>query len=523
MTPVRWRFSLRWLLGILVPALAGALLIAPVETPAAVLLLGTALLGAVVLFLLIDYWLGLWVRRMVGRPVTPVQFLQSEAGTIAFVGGVVLALLLVYLGVRLPVAARVQDALLGGAALCAFLAVIAVGVELALRPAGAAHRLQPVADRLPVPPLGVQVREAFDFQRICGPRLVGALALLWGGFLGGWVLIAIPTAWLGVRLSGWSGPLAALGTPDWPLPARLAGLFLLVSGSWVTATVFLTTFRVVQRVRRVGRLKEKVLGREFGLALETVGPLGSIGWGLSMMALLAIVAGVGAVAGSIAAGMVGAVVAWTLGVGTALALFWFAVVLPQTYTFPVLTRRDCGWLRAVEASVELLRIEGRTGVAKSLLAFLLFLTGVGIPAAVALLQGALDRRELLLAAILGEKSSRELQDALHREERHLPDALRKYFDLLERGRYLDALNGFQMWLHKHGGEDVTALRGTSLAMLFMGNRRAREFVERWQSLDPQDAEPARLLQEIADGLWKDDGRLFLEAQRRCTQPVGQGV
>ena len=205
-----------------------------------------------------------------------------------------------------------------------------------------------------------------------------------------------------------------------------------------------------------------------------------------------------------------------------IGLFWILLIWAQLYIFPVMTVRDCGWLRAYQVSLDLAGLEKRDSFLRALIATGLSLTIFGIPAAMALLLQGIGPRDLLISSILEEKTRQEIDRVLSEEERESPRLLDRYFDLLERGRYLDALNGFQMQLMKDP-EFVPALRGASLALLKMGNPQARETLERWEKLDPDSQEVAGLLLQREEGRWAEGGDLYEQAQRECTQEIGRGV
>lgn len=368
-----------------------------------------------------------------------------------------------------------------------------------------------------------RVRESVAFQRFVAPRIAVALARIVVG-----VLLALSLS-LGILTLA-----VSFGVPDgvwgflegrtWYWWANWLGLAAGCLAGWSVAVGFMGGFRVVQRSRRAGTLREGAFGREVGLAVEALGFWPTVAYGMLNVAAVVVVA----------------LVTW-IGIGIVLEpvlhedwqvlavaapcvvlAIWFAVLLPQLYVFPVLTRRDCGWSRAVDASFELVHLDGLESLANGALFTVLALTGVGIPGAVHFLLCRLDRQELLLAAILGEKSPKEVEELLAKAEEGASEALVRPNHLLEKGRYLDALNAFQLYRFNNP-RDPQGLRGEALAMLMMGHVKAREVLERWASEDPESLEAASRLAEFQAGEWGPTGTRFLEAQRRCTQPVGRGV
>lgn len=369
-----------------------------------------------------------------------------------------------------------------------------------------------------------QLGEAWDFQRACGHRLAGPLAALGamaaallavGAALGGGMM------WLGSLLHG---PVVWIDVAAWPLLVNLGGLTLLFFTSFTVSTVLLSTHRLVNRMRRRGHLKAKEVWREAGLALETAGPLSSLGWGIGNVLALAVVVLAGfAIADWLRReAQVAALVSAGMATGACLLLYWLLVILPQIYTLAIMLRRDCGWFNAVNASLTIVDLDGATGIARAFLATVLCLTIVGIPAGVFLLVSTLDYQNLLLAAILGEKTGKEIESELTDLKARSTSTLEKHFAAMDAGRYLDALNGFQMHLMKDR-EDPMAMRGEALAYLRLGNPRAREALERWLRASPENPEANRLLKEWYEGEWSESGGKYLEAQARCTQHIGEGV
>jgi hypothetical protein len=388
---------------------------------------------------------------------------------------------------------------------------------------GGSSWLQSVRERSHLPPLPQRLREAWDFQRIVGIRMAGALVMLWAISLGCF-LISLALAFAALTWLTPRGPVAAISEGAVNDFVVLLALLFISGGGTMLSLAMLASFRLVARARRVGRVKEHLLWREVGLALETMGLFPTMAWAAINLLAVVFLFGAAVWAGHLTGHGLGLPVAAGPIVGGMLGLLvvWLVVVFPQQYIFTVLGRRDCGWLRAFNASVELVKLEGAEALLKGVLATILFLTVVGIPAAIHLLLGYPEREEILLAAILGERTFRETEEAISLESVHGPDPLRKHFEELEAGRYLDALNGFQIFRFQHPG-DVRALEGEARAMLAMGNLKARELLERWIAVDELNPEPRRLLVQWNNGRWGERGDLYLAAQAKCTQPIGRGI
>lgn len=493
--------------------------------PPLALLGGAVVALTLLLFLVLDFMLDRWLRRHLGGDVTPGLFLRQRLGSVVSAAASIYGLGAAVLGLSGLLEDALGTALLRGSAVLGGIAIVAMIGQAVARPARKqANPLAELRTKLGVKPLSVQLREARDFQATCGMRIFPPMLKVWAFsaaiVIGMWIVCGGIAA-----LVVWASDQFVLYDPgNWPLLMKLALLAGLGGTSAMGATALLATFRMVNRIRRVGRIDSSRLWRETGLSFETVGVWGSLGWGLGMLLALGVL---GLAAASIHLALVEIFsLPWVLGLPVATIAFatgmWIMVLLPQMYLFPVLLKRDCGWMRGIEASIHLVALEGREAISKAITATVMALTIVGIPGALHLLVASLDYEDLLLAAILGEKSAREVQEAMVALDSTTPAALKKHFEQLERGRYLDALNGFQMHLRTHR-DDVEAQRGEALAFLHMGNPRARESLERWQRLAPDSEEANRLLAEFNAGEWAEKGRRFLEAQARCTQHIGVGV
>jgi hypothetical protein len=374
------------------------------------------------------------------------------------------------------------------------------------------------------PPLARQLADAWEFQRYCAGRLVRPLAITLGATLLAAVLLPLPGIGIGALVVWWLGPIVWADPGQWPLPLWIAAIMAMLPLSTALTTAAVAAFRIVHHTMRVGRYRPGRLSLDTDRALEAADFWPALGWVTLQGCHIAVIVFASATIGHWAA----AVPTATRGTGgLAMGLFlflsvWLFVVLPQLYVFPILTVRDCGWRRAFNASLDLVRLEGWNAVIKAFTVTVLALSVVGLPAAMALVLAWIDKGELLLSAALGEKSHGQLEAAADEQAGWDPGVLAPQFELLEKGRYLDALNGFQMHLLRHAN-DPKAWRGQSLAYLYMGHPRARESLERWASLEPESDEAAELLAQLNAGLWREGGALFQAAQQRCTQTVGRGV
>jgi hypothetical protein len=450
-----------------------------------------------------------------GLPATVVLALATLLGTSALAAFA--------LSLRLSLAPAGLDLLLHVAITTGVLFPIPLllGILLLWKPA-ADGRVAELRRRIPLRPLGEQLGEALAFERYVAPRVLSIFLTLIGSGLG----IALLLTSLPITLLLWvnASVREALAGGDW-FPLLTEPLFHLSMGAgvWILGVTLLGLFRATARVRRSGRLAEATFWREIGYALESTALLPSLVWGCANLVICSVLVLIGSTAASLllAAG-------WSAWAVIPVVLFWFLfgcwtlLFLPQMYVFCILARRDCGWLRATDVGVRLVGAEGRDAVVRGGLAALLSSTIVGIPGAIVLLSIALDRQEIVLAALLGEKTAKEVEIVLRSTEVQTGTALRKFHDLLDQGRYLDALNGFQMYRFNHP-EDPAAIRGEALALLRMGNAKAREMLERWARLAPGDSEAAELLGQLAAGEWGPSGARFLAADQRCTQRIGRGV
>ncbi|MCC5875366.1 MAG: tetratricopeptide repeat protein [Candidatus Sumerlaeia bacterium] len=376
--------------------------------------------------------------------------------------------------------------------------------------------------RLGLPPMREQIGDAWAFQCYCGPRLWKPLAAVWGVTLGACIVLAMPALLLFWLAHRFTTSIAYIDILGWPPLFQLAVLFgLLLPGYTLTVAVELS-FIMVQRVRRRGRYTRKSINRDLGMAIERTLGWATVPWlfalALAESVLILVAHGFYLVMLEYLEPFGAVVVA-----GAAFLFFNWLLVFPYlVWQFAVLVRRDCGWNGAWDASRALVLLESRGGLVKSAWSFFMIFSIVGIPGGIVLYLTTLERLDILLSAILGEKTRAEIQKALAEEEPWNPTVLQPYFALIDRGRYLDALNGFQQYLYRHPS-DIDALRGQAIAYLHMGHPKKREALERWNTEDPESAQSVELLAELNAGMWEEGGERYVAAQQRCTQPLGRGV
>lgn len=379
-----------------------------------------------------------------------------------------------------------------------------------------------VYGRIGTPSLRRQISDAWQFQVLCGPRLFLPLLTIWGAAAVLLSVLSLPPLAVMTWATWRHGAIPWIDPLSWPLSFQLALFLALVLLGMPAAFTLHLTHVAVQRLRRFGRYQWKSLRRDLELSMERTLSLSTIPF--CFLVLLAVIvllfAAYGfhlAVSPDLLPGE-----AILFAAASFLFFFWLLVFHPLLYVFPILVRRDCGWVHAWDSGLELMKLESREGLLKSAWCFLMIFTVVGVPGALALLLETVERNDLVLSAILGEKTRGEVEAALSEEEEWSDGALRPYHELLERGRYLDALNGFQHYLYRHP-LDLDGWRGQSIAYLHMGHPKARESLERWASMDPESEEAAALLGELNSGRWSEGGDRLEDAQRRCTQILGKGI
>lgn len=379
-----------------------------------------------------------------------------------------------------------------------------------------------ILGRIGLPPVRVQIADAWAFQRYCAPRLWLPLSAVWGGLLVALPLLLIPAGVFILAAHRFHSSFLVLDPLSWPLLFQLGVLFAMVLPGLGFALASHLSFIMVQRVRRKGRYTRKSVGRDLSMAIERTIHIGTLPWifVLTLVMTILLLVGHGVhLALEEDLGRAGSIIAALVSV----LFFTGLLVLPQLgYQFATLVRRDCGWGGAWDVSQALFVLESRGGLVKSAWSFLMIFSLVGMPGGIALFLATAERLDLLLSAILGEKTRHEIQKALSEEEPWNPTVLKPYFELLDRGRYLDALNGFQEYLYRHP-MDIDAMRGQALAYLHMGHPKAREALERWNTEDPDSEQAITLLGELNTGRWSEGGDRLATAQKNCTQPLGRGV
>lgn len=458
------------------------------------------------------------------QPALRRQSMIGLAGLVLFALGIITSLTALVLWQRLTLPEVQSEALRIAAVAFGILGIVGLVLQLCARIASPANPLKDLRAQLPVRALSAQVRDAMEFQRVVGPRLFVPLAMIAG------VYTITMTILVGVSLLvlwvGWqfAEPFSVVDFEQWPLLIKLGFLGTVFSISSCLAAMLLACFRLVARARRQGRVPTRLVWRDAGLALETVGLLGTFGWGMAMVLAFGILGFASLFFHYFLVDFadLSGPLATALSLLSLVVLGWLMVFFPQMYVMAIMVRRDCGWMNAMEVSLRLVELEGREAFAKAMLATLMGSTILGLPGAIYLLLASLDGQELILSKLLSEKTEREIREALGELSATNTGKLAKFYDLLDKGRYLDALNGFQMYLRTHR-EDADATRGEALAFLHMGNPRARESLERWERLEPENPEATEYLAQLAAGLWAENGEKFLEADRRCTQRIGVGV
>ncbi len=218
-----------------------------------------------------------------------------------------------------------------------------------------------------------------------------------------------------------------------------------------------------------------------------------------------------------------ALIAFSLTIGA--ALLWAVLLLPLQWAVPLMAEHDCGWLRGLETSTRLFALDPSRSLALGLTSFLYSLSGLGLPVSAGVLSEGLRSFGPIVQLLLKERTERQTRNLVAEREDQAPQpkAVRRGYELLDQGRYLDAVNAFQMVLLRQFAQPE-AMRGEALGLLCLGNLgTARQRLERWRSLDAEDPEPARLLRELEAGEWSEGGEKHREARARCTQEIGRGL
>jgi hypothetical protein len=485
-------------------------------------LLGAALLS---LLLFADWLVDRWLRlRASGEAATGRVLLACAAPTMLAAGATGAAFFAIGLW-RLPLRTAALDRFELAAA--AFAGLFSLGVVVTLATHWPKRKKLPHADllgRIGETTLRQQVAEAVEFQRVLGARILPSLASLLLGTaltMAGVLLVCAAVGALGTFFGGM--PKDPLNVEGWPVLLKLAAGVALAAFMLLGATAKLGAFRLVKAIGESGRVRPGIVALEAGKAFEHAGFFGTLGWGLlNLFCALLVLLTSFALAGLLAGASFPAPGPWWLALPIAAVLLVVLVLWPQMYTLAILASRDCGWLLASEVGTTLIEIEGITSLRKLLRVLLWSLTIWKLPAAIHLLLATAKHYDLIISRMLNEKSQREIEEVLRGGEAERPANLARAWKALEAGRYLDALNAFQ--IHQHNNRaDVDSLKGEAMALLFMGNPNARERLERWERLAPDDPEATRLVAELNAGLWSANGAKLAEAMKRCTQTIGRGV
>jgi hypothetical protein len=475
-------------------------------------------------FLCADFLLNRWLRGQVGQTVTPVTFILQRLPLLLVLVGISSGLYLGMIPFRLDLPEAGTWIFGGLTALCGMAAFLGgVGI-LRGKIRCKSDPFSQLNERLE--PLGLKksLLESLFFFRTCFFRLLPAF-LQAGAFyfvlFGALLCLAYGIIYLGIM---WRGVPLGWNPTQWPGFFNLSIFFSVFALVYCFSSGMISSLFFVQKLRKDGRLLKKGTWTDVSRASERVEIIATLGFSLVILlvfsAIIFLSAGATVVVNKIDFGVpfIG-IITFSL---VSLFLSWVIIFYPLSYMLLVLSYRDCGWMMALEAATELMRIDGVRGVLRVLVVTLLFCSVLGIPMALCLLDTTMDRRLLLLLGLLKEKTWKEVDDAMNGEERERPTALDKFYQALDKGRYLDGLNGFQIYLIKNP-LDVNALRGECFAYLRIGNPRSRESLERWASLEPDNPDPTLLLEELEQGLWSEHGQKFLQAQEKCTQKIGRGI
>jgi hypothetical protein len=492
---------------------------APADAPPLALWAAMGIGGVAAWLLYADWRVGRWLSSPGAQGQGPGTFLRREAASLAFGAGVIAS---AYNAGPLLRALPPEEfswphavGLAGAAAIAIPLGARATRAMLSPRAdLVALHRLAPLR------PLAELRARAAEFEATIARRIAADVLLLVGaGFL---ACLACAGIGAGLVVAGFAtaSTLApGLESGQWPLLSRLGIVFAAGTVGLCAAATLLGALRVVDVARTTGRVPRSGIWRQWGAALETVGVRGTLAYSLVLAAFAwGILHGAVLLAG-LALPMLEEAVQVGIGAGLGALALWFLLFLPHLYVLPLFLKRECAWTDALEASAILLSLDPWRSVALGLAVTMRFLTVWRIPSALLLLDLALEGRNELVAAVMHEKPLREAHESLSTAQATRAGALVKPYELLEAGRYLDALNQFQIY-RRRNREDPDALRGECLALLALGNARgAREKLEWWERLDPDNEEPSRILNEVAQGRWDEGGDLWAEAQARATQRI----
>jgi hypothetical protein len=483
-----------------------------------------ALTGAgITLGLLVDLEFGRWLRHPAGASGGPGGFLTARMVPLAGWGLTVLAPTLSVLAWQRTPGAPAWSAdllTLGGWTCGALLLVILTRVALRND-----HAVDELVDQLGARPTRGAWGAALRFQRRWTTTLLpGRLFLVWKFCLGmaAWAIIG--------------GGMLALGLYQHPpeewradlQPPQLAVLgavviwcgmrYLMLSGS-------LGWLLLVRHLRGGHSYSLQRVADFHNRALATTGLLATSGVALAEFSVIATFAFAGYEIHGLALGAgLPREAALACAILPAVAAHFVVATWAGGWTLAVMADHDCGWLRSFEVSTRLALSFGLAGLADALLSGLLRIGRLSTAVAWVRLE-RVDRARTLIDFVLGAKSLREVRAAAAEVDAasEAPLLVRRGNGALAEGRYLDAVNAFQMFLATEP-EHLMALRGEARGLLALGSlHEARSRLERWGRLAPDDPEPGRLLGELDEGLWSEGGACALECARRATQHIGRGL
>ncbi|MBX3727897.1 MAG: hypothetical protein KF858_01830, partial [Candidatus Sumerlaeia bacterium] len=481
------KVAVRTLVLMVLRALAAGLLLAggllPSDWPWAV-----GVCGGLALLLVAGLWVEWlnhrWLRGEVGRPPGLDVFLLGNLPALLLMGALVWSAATLFSLWRLPLAAGLRESAWQSLAGASVVMLVALGM-LVGRDRGEPARL---ARELSMAPLRTLWAGAWTFQRGVARRSFGTLLRLYLVTLVAMIVsvcLGAGLAWVGLW---WGG--------GWTATTWMEPPFLLVAGVGVAvAGVFLFVHALLLTLCRLvsisGELGWMGAGRVWHEADTAIGTLGWVATAFTswFFGILVAVFGFGALQGVIWLEDAGWSLreAWLVSGAVALLALWVLVVVPATWVLPILVDRDCGWIRALIASTALCGVRPLRTLEVSLLATAMGATVVLLPGAAALLVAARREVDPLVSLLLGERALRDVRSDIEAmvvaSNRVRPAVLTRAYNALEAGRYLEALNGFQMFLLQNFGHP-DAVRGEVLSLLHLGNTGVgRERLERWCSME----------------------------------------
>jgi hypothetical protein len=460
----------------------------------------------------------------VGRPPGLDVFLLGNLPALLLLGAVLWSAGALFSLGRLPLAPGLRAAAWQSVAGASVVVLVALGM-LVGRDRGEPARL---ARELPMRPLRALLAEAWAFQRGVARRSFGSLLRLYVVTFLAMVLSLALGAGLCWTALWWIGGWTPI---TWMEPPFLlvAGVGVAVAGVFLFAHALLLT--LCRLVSISGELGWMGAGRMWHEADTAIGTLGWLATAMTSWIFAAMVAVFGFGAWQGVEWLRGAgwtsLEAWLVSGAVAALALWLLVVAPATWVLPILVDRDCGWIRALMASTALCGVRPMRTLVLSGLATAMGATVVLLPGAAALLVAARREVDPLVGLLLGERALRDVRSDIEAmvvaSNRVRPAALSRAYNALEAGRYLEALNGFQMFLQQNFGHP-DAVRGEVLSLLHLGNTRVgRERLERWCSMEPENEEARRLHAELLAGRWSEGGDRHAAARARCTEHIGRGV